>query len=165
MSSSPRKRPSRLMSLIYRASLRAYRAGLGGREHWIGMRWILIETIGRRSGRPHSVLVDLLGEDPTEGRFFLQSAYGVTSDWVRNAQANERFWAEVGGARFEACLESVDDETARHILSAYVGAHPVYSPCIAWMLGYDGPLGAHGQIANWLVDRFGMLAVIRRRAP
>jgi deazaflavin-dependent oxidoreductase (nitroreductase family) len=149
------------MRRIYRAPLLAYRAGLAGREHWLGMRWILIETIGRSSGRPHTVLVDLLGEARGEGRYFLQSAYGPASDWVRNAEASQKFWAEVGGERFEARLESVDDETARRILLAYVDAHPLYSPGIAWMLGYRGPLGEHRRIATWLADRFGMLAVVR----
>jgi hypothetical protein len=150
------------MRRLYRLMLSAYRAGLAGREHWIGMRWVLIETIGRRSGRPHAVLVDLLGEARSEGRFFLQSAYGNASDWLRNAEGGRPIWAEVGGERFAARLESVDDETARRVMLAYVHAHPVYSPLVAWMLGYLGPLGAHADIATWLVDRFGMLAVVRR---
>lgn len=165
MASVPTRRPPPWMRALYRAPLHAYRAGLAGREHWFGLSWVLIETFGRKTGRPHRVLVDRIGEAAAERRFFMQSAYGDDSDWVRNARANPRLFAEVRGNRFPARLETVDDVTARRIMSDYVHAHRIYSPFIAWMLGYRGRLAEPEVVASWLVDNFGMLAIVAKGAP
>src|SRR5437762_3546307 len=124
-------RPGPLMRALYRAPLVAYRLGLAGREHWIGMHWILIVTRGRRSGRVHSVLLDRLGEDPTGRRYYVQAAYGRDADWVRNVEAHPDFEAQVGTERFPARMETVPDAEARAVMLAYVRGHSLYSPLIA----------------------------------
>jgi deazaflavin-dependent oxidoreductase (nitroreductase family) len=155
--------PGRWLRALYRAPLAVYRAGAGGLERRLGMRWILLRTRGRKTGRPHEVLVDVLGED--RGRHYVQAAYGRRADWVRNAEAAGRFEAEVGRDRFAATLEPVEEGEARRILRAYVASHPVYSPFVAWMLGYRGPLREPGAVADWLVERFGLLAIVRIGEP
>ncbi len=154
-------RPSPLQRALFRAPLVAYRLGLAGREHWIGMRWILIVTRGRRSGREHAVLLDRLGEDPTRGRYYVQAAYGRDADWVRNVETHPGFEAQVGTERFAARLEPVPDEEARAVMLAYVRSHALYSPFIARMLGYPGSMRDAEAVAGWLVDRFAMLAIVR----
>lgn len=161
MTVQAKQRPGPILRALYRAPLVAYRFGLAGREHWLGLRWILIETRGRRTGRRHAVLVDLLGEEPESGRHFVQSAYGGSADWVRNVEANRRLQAQVGTERFAARLESVEPMTARRVMLAYRSAHPLYSPFIAWILGYHGPLRSAEEVAEWLVAKFGMLAIVR----
>jgi len=149
------------MRALYRAPLVAYRLGLAGREHWIGMHWILIVTRGRRSGREHAVLLDRLGDDPTRGRYYVQAAYGRNADWVRNVEAHPAFEAQVGTERFAARMETAPDSEARAVMLAYVRAHSFYSPFIARMLGYPGSMRDTQAVADWLVDRFGMLAIVR----
>lgn len=154
------RRPARWLRLLYRLPLIAYDAGLAGREQRLGLAWVLIETRGRTSGRVHRVLVDRIGEDAST--VFVQSAYGGTSDWVKNARANGALWAEVRGERFAARLETPDDATSRRVMLAYVRAHPLYSPWIARMLGYRGSLRDPERVATWLVDELGTLALARR---
>ena len=155
------QRPGRWLRVLYRAPVVAYRLGLAGRESWIGMHWVLIVTRGRRSGREHSVLVDLLGKDEPRGRYFVQSAYGRSADWVKNIEARPLFEAQVGRQRFAARLEEVSPSEALRVMTDYVEAHRFYSPFIARMLGYRGSLRATDEVAEWLVGRFGMLAVVR----
>jgi len=159
--SDPVSRPGKLLRALYRAPLVAYRLGLAGREQWIGMHWILIVTRGRRSGREHAVLLDLLGEDASRGRYYVQAAYGREADWVRNIEAHPRFEAQVGTERFPARMESAPAEEARAVMLAYVRAHSFYSPFIARMLGYPGSLRDPEAVAEWLVQRFGMFAIVR----
>ncbi|MGH7896451.1 MAG: nitroreductase/quinone reductase family protein [Candidatus Binatia bacterium] len=152
------------MRMIYRLPLAAYRFGLAGREHWLGMHWVLIVTTGRRTGRTHAVLVDRLGEDPARGRYFVQAAYGRRADWVRNVEAHPVFDAEVRGQRFRARMEEAEPREAARVMLEYVRAHPWYSPGIAWMLGYRGSLRSAEAVAAWLVENFGMFVIVRQPA-
>jgi deazaflavin-dependent oxidoreductase (nitroreductase family) len=156
-----KSRPSAWLRAIYRMPLAAYRLGLAGREHWLGMRWVLIVTEGRRSGRPHAVLVDLLGEDAARGRYFVQAAYGRRADWVRNIEAHPVFDAQIGRQRFRARMEEAEPPEATRVMLEYVRAHRWYSPGIAWMLGYRGSLGSAEAVAAWLVEKFGMLVLVK----
>jgi deazaflavin-dependent oxidoreductase (nitroreductase family) len=153
-------RPAWWLRALYRAPLVAYRLGLAGWEPWIGMHWIMIVTRGRRSGREYSVLVDVLGTDAPRGRYFIQSAYGRSAHWMKNIEARPLFEAQVGKQRFTARLEEVSPGEARRVMSDYVRAHRFYSPFIARMLGYRGAAGDTDEVASWLVDRFGMLAIV-----
>jgi hypothetical protein len=157
-------RPGPVLRALYKAPLVAYRLGLAGREHWIGMHWIAVVTRGRRSGKEHTVLLDLLGHDRERGRRYVQAAYGRDADWVRNAEASGgSVAAQVGRERFAARLESVAPGEAHAVMLAYVRAHSLYSPFIARMLGYRGTLRDHAAVADWLVDQFGMYAIVRER--
>jgi len=149
------------MKIVYRAPLVAYRLGLAGRERWIGMHWLALTTRGRKSGRAHTVLLDLIGHDPERGRYYVQAAYGRDADWVRNAEASGTVGAQVGSERFAARLETAAPGEARAVMLAYVRAHSFYSPFIAWMLGYRGMMRDPAAVAEWLVQQFGMFAVVR----
>jgi len=153
--------PAPWLRVLYRAPLVAYRLGLAGREHWFGMHWLLAVTRGRRTGREHAVLVDLLGEDVVRGRYYFQSAYGRDADWLRNIEAQGFFEAQVGRERFRARLEEAPRDEALRVMLAYVRAHRFYSPAIAWVLGYPGSLRSAEAVADWLVEKFGMLAAVR----
>ncbi len=153
--------PGPLLRALYRMPLRLFRAGLAGWEPLIGMRWILVATRGRRSGKRHEVLLDLIGEDEASGRYFVQAAYGRNADWVRNIEATGAFEAQVGRDRFPAVLTTLPAGEAEEVMLRYVRAHPFYSPGIAWTLGYPGDRREPRAVARWLVASFGMFAVVR----
>ena len=151
--------PARWLRILYRVPVGLYRLGAGGLIRAVGLRWILVITRGRKSGREHAVVLDLLGEEGD--RHYVQAAYGRRADWLRNVEAAGDFVAQVGRRRFAARLEYVAGDEARRIMLAYLDAHPFYSPFIAWMLGYRGPLRSFPTVADWLIARFGMLAIVR----
>jgi len=158
MSSHGNPRPGLWLRLLYRVPVALYRAGAAGWETALGLAWILIVTRGRKTGREHAVMLDLLG---VEGdRYYVQAAYGERADWRKNIAAAGEFEAQVRADRFDARLEACDEREARRVMLAYVEAHPTYSPFIAWMLGYRGPREPES-IAGWLVARFGLLAIVR----
>jgi deazaflavin-dependent oxidoreductase (nitroreductase family) len=152
-------RPGFWLRLLYRLPVELYRSGAAGWESAIGLSWILLVTRGRKTGREHAVMLDLLGA--VGDRYYVQAAYGEAADWRKNIEAAGEFEAQVGSDRFDARLEVCDDSEADRIMLAYVKAHPIYSPSIAWMLGYRGSLREPESVARWLVERFGMLAVVR----
>lgn len=73
-----------------------------GWEKILGVNLMLITARGRRTGRPHRVLVDVLDHDENGDVYYIQSTYGEGADWVQNIKANPVFEAEVGRRRFKA---------------------------------------------------------------
>jgi deazaflavin-dependent oxidoreductase (nitroreductase family) len=152
--------PSAFQRFVFRAPVPLFRRGLGGVFRALGFPWIELATRGRRSGRPHTVLLDCLHEDPASGRYFVQSAYGMRSDWVRNALAQGTFEAAVGKDRFEATLEVVSADEAAKVADAVRANHPFYARIVALFMGHFD-LSNEG-LARWS-GQFPTLAIRRKR--
>ena len=130
-------RPSRLWRLFFRIPLHLYNLGLRGWERHIGVQLMKITTKGRRTGRPHSVLVDVIGRDEERDAYYVSSAYGERADWVRNIRANPVFGAQVGRRAFEAEALRVPDGDAEELLMAYIEGHRSYVKRLYGMMGVD----------------------------
>jgi deazaflavin-dependent oxidoreductase (nitroreductase family) len=122
---------------MFRVPLHLQRVGLGGWERLLGIRFIKISTEGRRTGKPHSVLVDILERDETDDVYYVHSAFGESADWVRNIEANPVFEAQVRGKKFEAVAERVDRSRAAEILMRYIENHKRYSKMMMRSIGVD----------------------------
>jgi deazaflavin-dependent oxidoreductase (nitroreductase family) len=155
------ERPTGFMRFLFRAPVPFFRRGFGGLFRALGLPWIELHTRGRKSGRPYTVLLDCLHEDSATGRYFVQSAYGMQADWVRNALAQGTFEAALGRDRFAATLEQVSDEEAQVIADAVRGKHPIYARLVALIMGQRDLSDAGLQ--RWAA-RFPTLA-IRRTSP
>ena len=80
-----------------------YAIGLGP---LVGRIILLLTTTGRRSGKKRvtPLQYEMIGSD-----YYLGSARGVKSDWVRNIQSNPQVEIRVGGKHFCGTAEVVDD--------------------------------------------------------
>src|SRR6185369_2779422 len=96
-----------LRRAAFRVPVLLHRAGIRGLERVLGIDWLLLTTTGRRSGRPHVVMLDAVGHDPVSDTFYVQPADGRRADWVRNVAATPDVIAEARGRRFEARVEDV----------------------------------------------------------
>lgn len=128
-----RERPSNWKRRLYRAPRVLFDAGLARAARRLGVPWILIRTRGRRSGREHAVVLDCLHEEP--GRWYVQSAYGLDADWVRNLIAEPRVEIETGRERGAATASILSTEESRRVAAAIVAAHPVYGRLVGLGLG------------------------------
>ena len=107
------------MAKTYQAGMRARmqnlpfkvmtRLGLGARHRH------LITVRGRRSGRPHTVPVDVM---QVADQRWLVAAYGVVG-WVRNARASGEAWLSRGGRRERVTLDEVEAIESVPVLRAY----------------------------------------------
>ena len=132
-----RKPPGRLLRTLFKVPLFLHRMGLGGSVRIFGIRLMLITTKGRRTGRPHSVMVDVLDHDSEEDEYYVGSAYGDRADWVRNIRANPVFEAQVGKRRFSARARRVPNPESAEIVAEYIDAHRLYAKSIARVMGID----------------------------
>jgi deazaflavin-dependent oxidoreductase (nitroreductase family) len=103
-----RRRVSKFLSvrLLNPVMRRALEAGIVPRG------WALLETTGRRSGRPRRVPV---GDGLRDGRFWIVAEHGRHADYVRNIERDPRVRVKVG-RRWHAGTAHVladDDPRAR----------------------------------------------------
>ena len=127
---------SALRRAAFRVPVLLHRAGIRGLERVLGIDWLLLTTTGRRSGRPHVVMVDVVGHDPVGDAFYVQPADGRRADWVRNVAARPEVTAEVRGRRFEARVEDVTGPEGAKVVLHFIRTHPVYARVIVWFVGY-----------------------------
>jgi deazaflavin-dependent oxidoreductase (nitroreductase family) len=78
-----------------------------------------VTTIGRRTGRPHTIEIWFGGR---EGTLYLLSGGGDRSDWVRNLMADPRVEVRIGDRTARAFARIVEDPqeeaAARRLLAA-----------------------------------------------
>ena len=113
-----------------------HRVGIRGVERVLGIDWLLLTTTGRRSGRPHVVMLDAVGHDPATDTYYVQPAEGRRADWVRNVAANPDVTAEVRGRRFEARVADVTGPEGAEVVLHFIRTHPVYARIIVWFVRY-----------------------------
>lgn len=89
---------------------------------------ITLETRGRRSGRPHRVILPVYSEGPH--RMFVVSSYGGHSDWFRNVQANPSVRVLRGRQAYEGKARVV---TLREFRRALKGPQNHPSPSPSWL--------------------------------
>jgi deazaflavin-dependent oxidoreductase (nitroreductase family) len=131
------ERPGRILRWLFRVPLYLQRIGLGGWERLFGIRFMKITTKGRRTGKPHSVLIDILEHDPTKDVYYVQSAYGDRADWVRNIKTNPLFEAEVGRNKFKARAQCVSAQKTSNLLINYIKNHKKYTKIMMNSIGVD----------------------------
>ncbi|MFF7943621.1 nitroreductase family deazaflavin-dependent oxidoreductase [Nocardia gamkensis] len=104
-----------------RAPISMFRARLG---FLFGGRLLLLEHIGRSSGRPRYVVLETVAR-PSRDRVVIASGFGTQAQWFRNLAADPRCHVSIG-VRFRApALARVlsPDESAA-VLAGYRRDHP-----------------------------------------
>lgn len=96
-----------------------------------------ITTKGRRTGKPHSVLVDVVEHESEKDVYYVSSAYGAGADWVKNIEANPVFNIQVGNRRFKAEAQQVPGEIGKELLMSYIDEHKYYVKGLYRMIGVD----------------------------
>jgi deazaflavin-dependent oxidoreductase (nitroreductase family) len=100
---SIRKSPPRgLLRLAARTPIWLYRLGLG----WLlGGRFLMLTHIGRKTGRPRQVVLEVVHHDRDSQTFIVASGWGVQSNWFQNVQKTPQVVVQSGRRRCEATAE------------------------------------------------------------
>jgi deazaflavin-dependent oxidoreductase (nitroreductase family) len=80
---------------------------LGDRAREAHTGWALLETTGRRSGRPRRTPV---GNGLRGDTFWIVTEHGWSADYVKNIQADPRVRVKVGGAWRSGTAHILEDE-------------------------------------------------------
>lgn len=132
--------PGRVRRLLFRAPLLLEWLGLGALTRAVtrivGVDWIVLETIGRRTGRPHTVVLDVVGRDARPDAYYVQPAYGRAAQWVRNATAHPEVTARIGNRRVPARVRDATGVEGADVVLRFIRAHPWYARIVVWFVGY-----------------------------
>jgi deazaflavin-dependent oxidoreductase (nitroreductase family) len=125
------RRPGLLLRWFFRAPVMLYRIGLGG----LMFGQLLVTTVGRKSGRPHQTVVDVLGHDAATGTYHVLSAYGGHSDWYRNLRVNPTVRVQVRRRTLPARATTLAKNEAEEVLLEYWRRHRLYVRTMLRLIG------------------------------
>jgi deazaflavin-dependent oxidoreductase (nitroreductase family) len=126
----------RLRRWLFRIPLLLHRGGIRGFERLLGVDWIILTTRGRRSGKPHTVMLDVVGHDVATDTYYVQPADGRRADWVRNVEAHALATVEIGARRHPARVEDVTGPEGAEVVLRFIRTHPLYARMIVWFVRY-----------------------------
>ena len=109
-------------ALPWRLPIWFYRLGLGG---LLGRRFLLLEHLGRKTGRRRQTVLEVIRYDPKGPVFYVASGFGRRSHWFRNIQAHPQVTVQVGRTRYRAVARVLNPDRAAQVLMAYAWAHPL----------------------------------------
>ncbi|MQY22085.1 nitroreductase family deazaflavin-dependent oxidoreductase [Nocardia macrotermitis] len=106
---------------VVRAPIHLYRNGFG---FLFGSRMLMIEHIGRRTGQPRYVVLEVV-DHPVPDQYVIVSGFGREAQWYRNIEAhpNVRVWIGTHRA-LSATATPMTDEDSAAALDHYIREHP-----------------------------------------
>ncbi len=103
-----------------RAPIWLFRVGLG---FLFGSRLLMVQHIGRSSGRRRYVVLEVVGHSQPDS-YLVVSGFGTKAQWFRNLEVNPSAKVWVGGRRaVPAVAHRVPDDQADVALAAYTEQH------------------------------------------
>jgi deazaflavin-dependent oxidoreductase (nitroreductase family) len=120
---------------LHRLPLWLRRHGIRGYERVLGIEWIVVTTRGRRSGRPHTVVLDVVGRDGAGGGWFVQPA-APDAAWVRNVRADPRVLVEADGRETPADAVEITGADGAEVVLRFIRTHPLYARLVVRLVGY-----------------------------
>jgi len=101
---------------LFRLPISLYRFGPG----WLlGNRFLLLTHIGRKSGIPRQVVLEVVDHDKETGVYYVAAAWREKADWYLNILKNPRVKVQVGNRQFEAEAAPKSREDAERVLWWY----------------------------------------------
>lgn len=126
--------PTGLQRWFFRAPIMLYRIGLGG---LMGGRFLLINHIGRKSGKKRQAVVEVVAHDNASGVYYVASGWGHKSQWFQNLQANPDVTIQVGWKKIDVTAEVVTPETGADVLKQYRENHEFAARELSKRMGID----------------------------
>lgn len=139
----------RIPRWLARAPIPLLRHGYG----WLlGSRFLLLEHIGRRSGLPRYVALEVISAE--RGEWYVVSAYGERAQWFRNIVRQPRvrvWWLRLREVPCQATV--LDRIAAREVYTSYVNRNPRLARALArWTTGAPQRLDRGELVEHFIRD-------------
>ncbi|HSX10019.1 MAG TPA: nitroreductase family deazaflavin-dependent oxidoreductase [Candidatus Saccharimonadales bacterium] len=126
-------KPKGILKLLYKLPVYLYKWHVG----WIlGRRFLMITHIGRKSGKKHQTVLEVIHYDPSTQEFIVISGYGEKSDWYKNIVKTPVVEVQVKGTRFVPKQRILSPEETFTLFDTYRKEHPLAFKAIISGMGY-----------------------------
>lgn len=134
---------------LARAPIPMFKAGLGP---LFAGRFLLLEHIGRRSGEPRHVVLEVI-DRPARGTYRVVSGFGRSSQWFRNIEANANVRITVGTKRRRSATANVlPSSQSTAVFDRYAIRHPAAWDTLSSILEQHLTPGTEGFTSIPVVD-------------
>jgi len=115
----------------------------------LGERFLLLTHQGRKSGRWHETVIEVVGKKPGNV-YSVVAAWAEKADWWQNLKVNPNCYVNIERKHFEAKARTLNNQDAEEMMLGYAHQHPKAMKAIAGFLGFnvDGSDEQYRQIAN-----------------
>lgn len=113
---------------------------------------MLLESTGKRSGKPRRAVLEVVYFDPSERAYYVAAGFGPTTHWYRNVLCHPEVQLQIQGKRRRAYARRVDPVRAGEILAGYAAQHPRMARALMRWLGFevDGSAADFREVASSL---------------
>ena len=134
MTKTERKPVTGLKKFFFRAPLFLYRSGLGG---LLGHRFLLLNHIGRKSGKPRQSVLEVVNHDKATDTYYIASGFGKKSDWYLNILAHPPVDIQVGWRKMAVTAVPLSPEASGQAMVDYSRRYPMAAKNLGKLIGYD----------------------------
>jgi deazaflavin-dependent oxidoreductase (nitroreductase family) len=131
--SDPRP-PKGLGRVLFRLPAVLYDLHLG---RLLRHRFLLLDHVGRTSGRRRHVVLEVVERDPAAGAYTVVSGYGDRAAWYRNLRAHPRATITVAGRRVPVVAARLTPDEGGELLVRYARRHPFAIRGLLRFTGYE----------------------------
>lgn len=134
---------------LFRAPIRLYRCGLG---FLVPARFLLLNHVGRVSGRQRQAVVEVVEHDRATGAYVVCSGFGPTAQWYRNLLAHPDVTIQVGARRLPVTAQPLDADAGGAFMARYAPRHPRAAKQLARFMGFrvDGTVDDYRAVGREL---------------
>ncbi|MEZ4592715.1 MAG: nitroreductase family deazaflavin-dependent oxidoreductase [Chloroflexota bacterium] len=134
MNQTERKPVTGLKKFFFRAPLFLYRIGLGG---LLGQRFLLLNHVGRKSGKPRQTVLELVNHDKASDTYYIASGFGKKSDWYLNILARPQVNIQVGWRKMAVTAVPLTPEQSGQAMADYARRYPTAAKNLSKILGFN----------------------------
>jgi len=128
-----RHKPSGLLKWFYGLPRYLFRWHLG----WVlGQRFLLITHVGRKTGKLHQTVVEVVWHDPAKQEYVVVSGYGTQSDWYQNIRKHPAISVQVGNTSFAPIQKFLSTVETFAVLDDYRHHHATAFAELCKVMGY-----------------------------
>ncbi len=128
--------PKGIARWFMRMPIAFYKIGLGG---LLGGRFLLLNHVGRKSGLPRQVVLEVVNHDPATDTYTVAAGFGPTSDWFRNLQSSPDVTIQVGRRKMAVTAHFLTQAEGGEVMMDYARRYPKAALGLSKTLGY--PVG------------------------
>ncbi|MGW4636702.1 nitroreductase family deazaflavin-dependent oxidoreductase [Nocardia sp. NPDC004415] len=126
--------PTGVRRLLFRAPIHLYRLRLG----WVfGDRLLLLNHVGRVSGKRRQVVLEIVEHDRTDGSYVVCSGFGPEAAWYQNILAAPETSIRVGVRTIPVTAGPLGTDEGGDFMARYAPRHPGAARKLVRFMGFS----------------------------